>query len=55
MKPAKLMLHYKQNKSLASREIGCTRATIGNWVKAGTIPIQWAALIEAKTGGKLKA
>ena len=55
MTPKQLMTHYKQNKSKASRELGCSRATLGNWDKAGRIPKPWQALIEAKTTGKLKA
>lgn len=55
MTPLKLMQHFKHNKSLASRVIGCSRATLGNWDKADRIPAQWQALIQIKTGGKLKA
>lgn len=55
MTPMQLMKHFDNNKSLTSREIGCSRATIGNWSKANKIPEHWQALIEKKTGGKLKA
>ena len=55
MTPIQLMQHFKQNKSLASRELGCSRATLGNWVEAKKIPKAWQAFIEIRTGGKLKA
>ncbi|UOF78854.1 repressor protein factoR [Caudoviricetes sp.] len=55
MTPIQLLQHFKHNKSLASRVIGCSRATLGNWDKAKKIPDQWQALIQVKTGGKLKA
>jgi hypothetical protein len=55
MSPSQLMQHFKQNKSLASRELGCSRATLGNWARAKKIPEQWQALIQIKTGGKLKS
>ena len=45
MTPTKLMWYYKQNKSLAARDIGCSRATISNWIKAKKIPKHWQALI----------
>ena len=55
MSPSQLMQHYKQNKSYASKKLGCSRATLGNWVKAKKIPKPWQAFIEIKTSGKLKA
>lgn len=55
MTPAQLMKHFGNNKSLASRKIGCSRATLGNWCKAKEIPEHWQALIEKKTNGKLKS
>jgi len=55
MSPSQLMKHYKNNKSEASRDIGCSRATLGNWVKAKKIPLPWQALIEKKTANKLRA
>lgn len=55
MTPTQLMQHYKHNKSAASRDLGCSRATLGNWMDAKRIPKPWQALIELKTGGKLKA
>jgi len=55
MTPNQLMQYFKLNKSSASRELGCSRATLGNWVKAKRIPKPWQAFIEIKTSGKLKA
>ena len=45
MTPTKLMWYYKQNKSLAARDIGCSRATISNWIKAKKIPKHWQSFI----------
>ena len=54
MTPTKLMWYYKQNKSLAARDIGCSRATISNWIKAKKIPKRWQLFIALhwELGGK---
>jgi hypothetical protein len=46
MTPTQLMKHYKNNKSAASREIGCSRASLLNWIVANKIPKQWQSFIQ---------
>ncbi len=58
MSPQMVILHFggsEQNVLQAARELECSPQTIYNWLAVGRVPMQRQKLIEATTGGKLRA
>ena len=55
MTPKQLLEHYGGSNIAAAHAIGYTEPAIRNWVDKNRIPFKAQRLIEAVTGGKLKA
>ena len=55
MTPDQVIKHYDNNLQFTAYNLGFTDAAVRKWKKKGEIPFRTQQLIEAITGGKLKA
>ena len=55
MTPEQVVKHYDGSIPFTAYNLKYSEASIRGWVKAGVVPQKAQRLIEAVTGGKLKA
>jgi hypothetical protein len=55
MTPEQIIKHFDGSIPFAAYNLGFTDAAVRKWVKNGAVPEKTQRLVEAVTGGKLKA
>lgn len=55
MTPEQVVKHFDNSISFAAYNLGFTDAAVRKWINNGRIPNRTQTLIQAMTGGKLKA
>ena len=55
MTPEQVIKHYDKSIPFAAYNLGFSDAAVRKWVASGEIPVRTQTLIEALTGGKLRA